>query len=194
MKTKTKTKTKASVKVSGSKSGNPRLASEFAIGIIFFVAVIIGGIFWYIGIGNKQASELSKNQPTTINEQKEAIQAGAEKASENLAVASNECKPHYYEGEKEIEGWLVSQGDDGIMLAVKKEELAKLPTENSKLMAKGEDYTFKLIDLTEEVKNKIKDSSRENPAKLTVRGYAEICQQPPLLSIQPAAVAFKKQS
>ncbi len=195
MKTKAKVKTKASVKTNGSKNGNPRLASEFAIGIIFFVAVIIGGIFWYIGIGNKQATKVSENQTTTIAKQEEVTQSGSEKASEKLAVASSDdCKPHYYEGEGEVEGWFVSQSDDGVMLAVKKEELAKLPTENSKLTADKDNYTFKLIDPTDEVKTKIKDSSKENPVKLTVRGYAEICQQPPLLSLQPATIAFKKQS
>jgi len=185
---KTKTKTKASVKVSGSKSGNPRLASEFAIGVIFFVAVIIGGIFWYYnGIGKKQVDQLSQNQTTTISKQ-----SAIEKVSENSGATKENCQSHYYDGEQQLESWLVSQDEDGIIIAIKKEDVAKLPTENSSLTSQGEDYTFKLVDPTEEVKAEIRDSSKEKPVNLTVRGYAEVCQQPPLLSLQPATTAFKK--
>jgi len=54
--------------------------------------------------------------------------------------------------------------------------------------------TVKLIDPTDEIKSQIKASSEKSPTTVKIKGYAEVCEQPPLVSLEPATVAFKKRS
>lgn len=188
MKSKLKSKSKKGQKL------NPRIASEFAIGVIIFLAFIIGGIFWF---GSTSTEEAPGNLGINLNTSKSKKQTSGENANQQVVESSasdDSCKPHYYEGEKEIKGWFVSQDENGIVVAVSKDEVSKLPVKDSQLIGEEKDFNYKLVDPTEEVGSKIKASTQENPTTFTVRGYAEVCQQPPLLSIQPATIAFKKQS
>jgi hypothetical protein len=172
------------------KSINSKIALELAIGVILVVAIAIGGIFWLDGIGNEKLVDNSAGQ--IVKSVEDANQTKTE--NENGQIVENACKPHYYEGEKEIKGWFVSQDENGIIVAVNKDEFSKLPTDVSQLANNEDNFNLKLVDPTDEIGLKIKASSKEKPTTFTIHGYAEICQQPPLMSLQPATVAFRKQS
>ncbi|NTV40836.1 MAG: hypothetical protein HGA61_01005 [Candidatus Moranbacteria bacterium] len=194
MKPKSKSRSKTKITAKKRQKLNPRIASEFAIGVIIFLAFIIGGIFWFDSI---KPEEASRDLGVNLNASKSKKQTSVENANQQVvenSVSDDSCKSHYYEGEKEIKGWFVSQDENGIVVAVSKDEVSKLPVEDSQLTGEEKDFNYKLVDPTEEVSLKIKASTQENPTTFTVRGYAEICQQPPLMSLQPASVAFKKKS
>ncbi|MEI7621838.1 MAG: hypothetical protein WCJ51_04885 [Candidatus Moraniibacteriota bacterium] len=165
---------------------NTKVSSEFAIVVVFLLAVVVGFIFWQKNNEEIQAATLSTSEKPSVERKIKTLKDKNEDVSKT-------CKSRYYEGLIEIAGWFVSQDEGGIVIAVKKDEISKLPnTDSSQYIAEDGGFKLKLVDPTEEIASKIKASSKEKPATFTVKGYAEICQQPPLLSIQKATVAFKK--
>ena len=167
---------------------NKKIVSELAVGLILLIAIIMGGIAWF-----KNAKEIaaldSLNQNVPANVQPTKILEDKNKVAEE-----NSCKPHYYEGKISVSAWSVSEAEDGIVVAIKKNEVSKLTIKNvDESNVKG-NFTVKLIDPTDTVRAKIKASSAQKPATITLQGYAETCQQPPLVSIQPATEAFKGRS
>ena len=53
-------------------------------------------------------------------------------------------------------------------------------------------FTATLVDPTAQIRNSLQKATMEKPALITVHGYAQACQQSPLVSIQIATIAFKK--
>ena len=173
-----------------------KLASEFAIGIISLVAFIIGGIFWLDSIKENNRNYVSQQQaqaPQKRQAADESVKVKTAVSAEN-PTSEDSCKPHYYEGKEEVSGWFVSENGDGMVVAIKKGETSKLPIADASMVDTQRNFTVKLIDPTEEIKAKIQASTEKKPTTITIQGYAEICQQPPLVSIQPATIAFKGRS
>lgn len=165
---------------------NKKIASELAIGVVLLVAFVIAGISWFssMRVGNEVGENLSQVQQP-IRKQTRVMQE--EKKTE-------ECKPRYYEGNDKVNAWYISEDGDSVVMAISKESAVKLPGEMSKNIAEQEEITIKLIDATDEVKKSAKASTKKNPTEITVQGYAEVCQQPPLVSLEKATIAFKGRS
>ena len=171
-----------------SKTMNKKIANEFAIGIILLVTIIAGGIIWMF-----ESKQLAENQQLLqvapiISKQKSPIN----KAILSSQPAADLCTPHYYEGESKVQVWFVSAGqenENSLIIQLKKGEEKKLPSVDA---VKNTNFTVKLIDPTAGVRKGLLASSKEKPVSITIHGYAEICQQPPLVSLQEATVAFKK--
>ena len=165
---------------------NKKIASEFAIGVILLVSFVVGGIFWLKGFNEGKDINMNSEAPKKVS-------LPAESVSEVIAKADKEtCKPHYYEGDEEVEGWFVSEEKDGIVVAIKNSDISKLPATDVQIGNQGGNFNVKLIDPTDKIRLSIKASSEKKPVMVKVKGYAEICQQPPLISLQPATIAFKK--
>jgi len=172
-----------------NKKINNKIASEFAIGIILLLAIIVGGIFWMNE--NKQLAEI---QPIAsivpiMSKQKSQVAQTAPVSQPTADV----CTPHYYDGESRVQTWIVSdsqENEKGLIIQLKSGEEKKLPGGGEAV--KNANFTVKLIDPTAGVRKGLLTSSKENPVSITIRGYAEVCQQLPLVSLQDATIAFKK--
>lgn len=176
---------------------NKKIAIEFAVGAVILLAAVFGAIFWFIGVKdvkNLDSDIESQQVPLDKGEENTNLSSGdsQQKNEADVAAKNDDCKTHYYDGEAEVTGWFVSTDGDALIVAVKNDEISKLPTENSHLVVDGENFNFKLVDPTDQVRKKIKSSSEKKPTKFIVRGYAEICQQHPLISLKPATVVYKK--
>lgn len=161
---------------------NKKIVSELAIAIILLVSIIIGGIFWL------------SNQRETANDYQSAAIFKKQPVIAETDKAKDSCQSHYYEGESRVRVWKVSpnQNDESIVVYVKNEDVENLPIKN---VEKSENFTVRLIDPTPEVKNSLSLATEKNPATITIKGYAEICQQePPQVSLEQAAAAFDKRS
>jgi hypothetical protein len=170
---------------------NKKIESQFAIGIILFVAIIAGGTVWISSMQYNQANEYLSVQTDLLNKQVEFKKTEVKETAEQ-SLTENNCTPHYYEGEVALQGWLAvnNQSDsDGVIVQLKKGEAEKLPLNDSQ---PADDFTVRLIDPTDEIKKELSDSTLEKPATITIRGYAEVCSQQPLVSVLKATVAFKK--
>lgn len=167
---------------------NKKIANEFAIGIILFITVIVGGIIWMCE--NKRLAEIQQVSQAAPIISKQKIQE--KKAVPIVQPAADLCTPHYYEGESRVQVWLVSAGQEdknNMIIQLKSGEYKKLPSSDA---LKNANFTVKLVDPTAGVRKGLLASSKEKPVSITIHGYAEICQQPPLVSLQDATVAFKK--
>ena len=177
------------------KKVNKKVASEFAIGVVVLVAVAVGGFIWLknsrdIALVNSvenQQAQISKN-----NNMRLLVAGKADKSGDATKADSVTCTPHYYEGDVKVEAQFVSQEADGIVIAIKKTYAADLPVTNYKPSESDQNFKVKLVDATDKVSTSLKASSENKLATLDVQGYAEVCQSLPLVSLQPATVAFKK--
>ena len=171
-----------------SKKMNKKIANEFAIGIILLAAIIAGSIIWMFE--NKQLAEIQQIAPIVpiMSKQKSQVVQTAPASQPTADV----CTPHYYDGESKVQVWLVSadqEDKNSMIIQLKSGEERKLPGGD---VIKNNNFTVKLIDPTAGVRKGLLTSSKENPVSITIHGYAEICQQPPLVSLQEATIAFKK--
>lgn len=168
-----------------------KIASELAIGVVLLIAFIVAGISW---LDSLQASKQAEDAISLVQApKKEEIQNKAEKKdveSENI----EECKPRYYEGKDRVSVWIISEENDVIKMAIKKDEVSKLPVNAAQSSVDKDNFIVGLVDATEETKEKLKDSSPQKPATITLQGYAEVCLEPPLVSLEKATVAFKGRS
>jgi hypothetical protein len=171
-----------------SKILNKKIANESAIGIILLVTIIAGGIIWMF-----ESKQLAENQQLLqvtpiISIHKNPIKKAVLTSQSDTSL----CTPHYYEGESKVQVWLVSadqENGNSLIIQLKNGEEKKLPSGD---VVKNPNFTVKLIDPTAGVRKGLLTSSKEKPVSITIHGYAEICQQPPLVSLQEATVAFKK--
>jgi hypothetical protein len=173
---------------------NKKIGSEFAIGAILLLVIIVGGYFWLDS--RNQMSRLENEDALLSANSIKPVQKNPAPASsgDEVKQTANVCETHYYEGKEQIRGWSVSDSSDnagGIMVQISAEDIKKLPMGNSEeFVANGNEV--KLIDPTEKVTKQLENASQENPAEIILQGFAMTCQQPPLVSIQPATTAFKK--
>lgn len=175
-------------KKNNNKKVNKKIESEFAIGIILLVAIMVGGTFWIYE--SRQLVENQKISQTVMPLSKQKSQI--KKADSVIQEDADLCTPHYYEGESRVQVWLISndQNDkNSITVQLKNGEDKKLPGNN---VVKNANSTVRLVDPTAGVRKGLLTSSKEKPVSITIRGYAEICEQPPLVSLREATVAFKK--
>ncbi len=175
---------------------NKKLASEFAIGVILLVAFVIGGIFWLKDVREGKVADSLKDV-TMTNDQKQLSTALEKKDSvEKVVIGENNCKPRYYNEEEgqQLSAWFVSEDESGIVVAIKKDDIEKLPVATDQVTQTEGNFQVKLVDSTDVIKARVKASVEKSPVTITIRGYAEICQQPPLVSLQSATIAFKKKS
>lgn len=168
---------------------NNKIAGELAIGTILLLAIAAGGISWLQSI--RQIEDLQQ-----VSNPEVVLKAGDSAGKNNQDTdkkgeGSNVCSPRYYEGESEVDAWLAQEQseDEGMIIQIKAEDAQKLPLGESEVL---KPLTLKLVDATTAVKKDLVGATEENPVKITVRGYAEVCEQPPLVSIKEATVAFKK--
>lgn len=172
-----------------SKRINKKISSEFAIGIILLLAIIVGGIVWMFE--NKQSDEIQQISQVAPITSKQKIPIKKTDLVSQSAISS--CTPHYYAGESKVQVWLVSDGQkdkDSMVIQLKNGEEKKLPSEDGTV--NNANFIVKLIDPTAGVRKGLLASSKEKPVSITIHGYAEVCQQPPLVSLQEATIAFKK--
>lgn len=165
-----------------------KISTQFAFGIILLLAILVGGIFVI------QDKRISLEEQYYQQSRKKEVQikvstVNSEKKNESAKIS---CKERYYEGEADVRVWLISSDNDGqkLKVRIKNEDIEKLPT--TKADSQSANFVATLIDPTSEIKENLENSSQENPVSLTVHGYAQVCQDSPLVSIEQATVAFKK--
>ena len=162
-----------------------RIASEFALGVVLLLAIIVGGIFWLKSNSQIRGSQQDANQVASVIPQKKTIQPVK-------TTEETKCSPHYYEGDEKITAWVDSSNDDSkdeLVIRIKDEDIKKLPFDEKNL---PKNLSVKLIDATKSLKKEIIESTQDKPVSINIKGFADICQQPPLVSMQQATVAFKK--
>lgn len=172
-----------------------KIASEFAIGVILLVAIAIGTISW-LQSAKQLDDEQNISQSLNLSKVKKySITNSSQKDSADDKTVEKQddsaCKAHYYEGETVVHAWLSSEeeSDGSVIVQIKPEDAKKLPMSDVKT---GENLTIKLIDPTDEIRKDLNSATSEKPAEITIKGYADVCQQPPLASIEQATIAFKK--
>jgi hypothetical protein len=167
---------------------NKKIASELAIGTILLLAILIGASLLLQDFIGKDKNELEKISYTNVkkNIENEIVETSPEK--------KDVCSPHYFEGMKVVNAWLISKNeteDKYIEIGITGEDKAKLPLQDGQVMS--EDYfRVKLVDASAEIKAKLEKATSLKPVAITIQGYADICSQPPLVSLKPASIAFKK--
>lgn len=170
-----------------------KILSQFAIGLILMLAILIGGIFLMM----EKREEMIGRRAVAVKDYAGTnvqINVVSSKNLEELplqgAENSDACQARYYEGESRIKAWMVERDEESrVKVRVSNQDLAKLPTNKADLNA---DFVATLIDPTEEVLQKLENSSEENPTEITVRGFSYGCGNMHELSIKQATVAFKK--
>jgi hypothetical protein len=164
-----------------------KIASEFATGVVVITALVIGGFFWLSEKKMESESERVVFSGASVAPSKSK---GNEKKSEQAIFG---CQTRYFEGEGSVRGWLVKPetiNDDKLTVEIQKEDIEKLPSSKADTMQ--ETFVVTLIDPTDQNRVDLKNATKEKPANLTVRGYARPCQPSPILSIEPATIAFRK--
>lgn len=85
---------------------------------------------------------------------------------------SAECKPRAFSGETTIKAWPTDEQEDTLQIA--KDDVSKLPLEKDKI---------KLVDASSSVEKKIRNSSENKPAELTITGFMSLCDGTTLASL-----------
>jgi len=172
-----------------------KIASEFAFGVIIFVVVVIGGIFFLQSHQSDSSSSAQIANPMVATTPPVAAEPVVVSSQPNGSQSGDACAAHYYEGDQKVHVWPVADAtndDNGLVLNIQAQDAQALPAEKTADGTQSSNYTVKLVDASQAVNAKIKGATQEKPALITIKGYAQVCTQPPLVSIQPATVAFKK--
>jgi hypothetical protein len=167
------------------KSTNPKISRGFAITIIVIISVTLGAMLW-----------LNARQIRVVYDTQQNVVAGKKDKAKDVAEnnPTDSC-PHYYDGEVQIEGWSVGDNGDGgdVVMQVAPADLEKLPTNGVVANDAKNNFKVKLVDASADVKQNLQKSDSKNPAVVTIKGYASVCGSAvPLVSLEPATVAFKK--
>ena len=171
------------------------IASELAVGIVLLVAILVGGIFLMQQKKWELEDQYSLQTIQMANKDITSTKIGsylADRKNQQQGEISMSCKPHYYEGEAQVHGWLASGSylDSQLNVQIKNEDIEKLPTTRADSL--NAHFAAILIDPTDQVRNDLKNASQGNPAMITVHGFARICQDSPEVSLSQASIAFKK--
>jgi hypothetical protein len=87
---------------------------------------------------------------------------------------SANCKVHAFQGSTEVSVWKIMKNGK-IFLQVAKEDTPKLPMKDIE--------NFQLIDPTPEIEKDIDSSSEKEPVKLSISGFASLCDGTSLVCI-----------
>lgn len=163
-----------------------RMSGEFAIGIILLISIVIGGLFW---IYSKRI-EQEMQQAIFLNNK------FSDRALESKKIIrkNNDCKAHYYDGETEIDAWISKEKIDNskyLTVEIIKDDIEKFPVKTIVDNENKNNFIIGVADPDEETLELLKKSSEKDPAKITIRGYAELCQDFPVVSVKKASETFK---
>lgn len=160
---------------------NRLVPTKLAVWIIIFALFISSILVWKVsseGIVHKNISQVyPKNK--IVNK----INTDQPK--------KDSCVPHYYEGTTTVGAWIRESNVGSLLVQIDPKDIKKLPASKVK-MDSTNIFVAKLVDATAKITKQLKQASEKNPAKIVIQGYAEICQDNPALSLQPATIAFKK--
>lgn len=166
-----------------------KIPSQFAIGFIVIISILIGGIF--VALEQRQQVQSEYFQKNSKNK---SIVRNIEISKVNNKIDLNKqqkCAHKYFEGEARIMVWIVDKPEEGkIKVHVKRDDIELLPT--TKIDSQNENFIATLVDSTPELIKELEISSEKNPVTLDVRGYALACENYPQISIQQASKVFKK--
>lgn len=181
---------------------NKKIASEFAIGIILLIAVVIGGIFW---IQNKNTQVLDDagmmvtQQPIKKIQdlKKNNNQVEGEQSSLTEEEVKASCRGRLFEGEAELRGSYVLETIPGTtkrewLLKIAEEDIDKLPVQAKTESNEVVRNLLFLSDATPEMIAKLKKATEDKPETVTIKGFYLDCEGVPVVSIEPAKLALAK--
>ena len=166
------------------KKFNRVISAKVATSIILLALLISSAVVWSQTKDDQQFD-------TSIQVDISSVQAlkDATKNKNNDIADSNACTPHYYDGEATVGAWAQQITEDGLIMQIDAQYIAKLPTNNNHTK---DPLAVKLIDPTDKIKKQLIQASAKNPATVILQGFADICEGSPVVSLQPATLAFKK--
>lgn len=142
-----------------------KISTTFAIVVI----IVVGGLLaWIFLIGNNfDFQEKTESGATTIAEKKQ------------------QCAKHAYDGEVKVRVWNYGGEKEGDFINISEEDLVKLP-------ANCKNQKAKIVDVSSDLNEKIKKSSKENPVEVTIKGVLNDCGDFISLSLESGEKVFKK--
>lgn len=197
--------------VGKTKMNNKKLASEFAIGIILLIVIIIGGIFWVQNKKQEMFDDAEKGifeqSIKAVEKEESAVQpiedvkvddSQVENSQQDLTAVfeKSPCAGHLYEGETILRGRYVLDttynNEKEWLFRVAKEDMNKLPIQIKFGDGRDVNELLKIADATPEIVLKLKEATDENPETITIKGYYLYCEGSPIVSIEPARLALAK--
>jgi len=178
---------------------NKKIASEFAVGIIVVLAVIIGSIFVFQN-EKRSSMERQENYRNIKNKKQSMKTSAAPESSEGKTETAknannNACAPRLFEGDVEIRGSYVLGVIPG---STKKEwlfkivagDMSKLPPQT---LEKGTfDGLLFITDATPEIVEKLKKATEAKPFAITIKRFYLDCGGVPVVSTELTGDKFLK--
>lgn len=174
---------------------NKKIASEFAVGIILLVAIVVSGSFW---VQNKKQLESNKIENSAPPQASKSIAQNQVKDDGKQPVKSDICTGHLFEGEAQLRGSYVLETIPGSekkewMFKVIAEDVANLPTHaDIESGVVSSDNLLYISDATPEMTAKLKKATQEKPEMITIKGVYLDCAGISTVSIAPARIALTK--
>ncbi|MEI7890756.1 MAG: hypothetical protein WCI36_02195 [bacterium] len=176
---------------------NKKIASEFAIGIIVLLAIVIGGIFL---VENRKQMAITNNTPSVEDSKNQDVangsvdQGNVDELTQNFQ--KDPCKGHMYDGEVALRGRYVLDSVVGEkkewLFKVAKDDLIGLPVQITDDKGKNVNELLKIADADPALIAKLKKATDEKPETLIIKGYYLHCEGGPVVSIAPAKLALAK--
>lgn len=142
-----------------------KISTTFAVVVI----IVIGGLLaWIFLIGNNSAFQEKTESRVAATVEKE-----------------QQCAKHAYDGEVKVKVWNYGSEKDESFINIAEEDLAKLP-------ANCKNQKAKIVDVSSDLDEKIKKSSKENPVEVTIKGVLNDCGDFISLSLESGEKVFKK--
>lgn len=176
---------------------NKKIASEFAIGIIVLLAIVVGGIFF---VENRKQLA-SDNDVPRIEAPKNQETANVQtNQSENVDLTErfkkDPCKGHMYDGKVALRGRYVLDSTYGDkkewLFKVVKDDLIGLPVQITNTDGRNVNEFLKIADADPALVAKLKKATDAKPETITIKGYYLNCEGGPVVSIAPAKLALAK--
>ncbi len=111
-----------------------------------------------------------------------------------VSVEDNEefCEKKAYSGEITVSVWSENNNNDNLMLNILENDIEKLPDFNESEEFRKRNSKLELVDPSDEIRKKLKNSSEKNPIRITLKGYGISCEGSPLVSIETGDNIFTK--
>lgn len=173
---------------------NKKIASEFAVGIILLVAIVISGSFW---VQNRKQEELNKIENSAPLQASKSIAQNQVRDDSKQPVKSETCTGHLFEGEAQLRGSYVLETIPGSekkewMFKIIAEDVANLPTHADIQSSVATGNLLYITDATPEMTAKLKKATQEKPEMITIKGVYLDCEGISTVSIAPARIALAK--